>query len=228
MFSGNSAGGVFLYKNCGEYPDRDRYFERRDPAADNLIEQNVFMGGRNGVWVGSRMGENTLPMECTDPAYVEASGIRVVLDRAPDNTVRDNEFRDVTYGVRVEDDGTTVEGNTFSGASPDRHAVIVGTPYRTEVLDQPVSGTVLRDNSSTIAGNTSPYRWVHGEVDTTYEGNTALGQPVGWCEGQPPPRQIFVMTITFALANPDGSMPAVPDLTVPTVPALPPCPSAGG
>ena len=38
---------------------------------DNLIERNMFLGGRNGVWVGSRMGENTLPMECTDPAYVD-------------------------------------------------------------------------------------------------------------------------------------------------------------
>ena len=128
VLSGNSAGGIFLYKNCGEYPDSGRYFERRDPAADNLIERNVFMSGRNGVWVGSRMGENTLPMDCTDPAYVDQPALRVVLDRAPGNTVRDNEFRDVTYGVRVEDDDTTVEGNTFTGTAPDRHAVIVGTP----------------------------------------------------------------------------------------------------
>ena len=59
VFSGNSAGGIFLYKNCGEYPDRnpDRWFERRDPADRNLIEDNLFFGGRNGIWVGSRMGE---------------------------------------------------------------------------------------------------------------------------------------------------------------------------
>lgn len=227
VFSGNSAGGLFLYKNCGEYPDSGRYFERRDPAADNLIEHNVFIGGRNGVWVASRMGENTLPMECTDPAYVDQPALRVVLDRAPDNTVRENEFRDVTYGVRVEDDGTTVEGNTFSGSGPDRHAIIVGTPWRTSVLGEPVSGTVLRGNTSTIAGNANPYRWVNGEVDSTLVGNTALGEPVGWCEGQPPPRQVFVMVIAVAVANPDGSMPPTPDLTVQTVPALPPCPAAG-
>ena len=224
VLSGNSAGGIFLYKNCGEYPDSGRYFERRDPAADNLIERNVFMSGRNGVWVGSRMGENTLPMDCTDPAYVDQTALRVVLDRAPGNTVRANEFRDVTYGVRVEDDGTTVEGNTFTGTAPDRHAVIVGTPWRTDVLQQPVSGTVLRDNSSSIAGNVSPYRWVHGEVGSTVEGNSALGSPVGWCQGQPPPRQVFVMVIAVAVANPDGSKPPTPDLTVPTLPALPACP----
>ena len=60
-FFGNSNGGLFLYKNCGEYPDSGRYFERRHHADDNLIEGNTFVGGRNGVWVGSRMGENTLP-----------------------------------------------------------------------------------------------------------------------------------------------------------------------
>jgi len=72
---------------------------------------------------------------------------------------------------------------SFTGTAPDRHAVIVGTPWRTDVLQQPVSGTVLRDNSSSIAGNVSPYRWVHGEVGSTVEGNSALGSPVGWCQG---------------------------------------------
>ncbi len=70
-FLENSAGGIFLYKNCGEYPDRPAYFERRYPSEHNLIEGNTFLGGTNGVWVGSRMGENTLPMDCTDPAYVD-------------------------------------------------------------------------------------------------------------------------------------------------------------
>ncbi|MCB0971231.1 MAG: right-handed parallel beta-helix repeat-containing protein, partial [Acidimicrobiales bacterium] len=60
-FSGNAAGGILLYKNCGEYPDSGRYYERRDPSDRNLIEDNEFVGGRNGIWVGSRMGENTLP-----------------------------------------------------------------------------------------------------------------------------------------------------------------------
>ena len=104
VFSGNSAGGVFLYKNCGEYPDRPAYFERRYPAARNLIEGNVFLGGRNGVWVGSRMGENTLPMDCTDPAYVDEPLRRVVLDHAPDNVVATNTFHGVEHGIRSVDD----------------------------------------------------------------------------------------------------------------------------
>ena len=224
-FRGNSAGGVFLYKNCGEYPDRNpgRWFERRDHADRNLIEANTFEGGRNGVWVGSRMGENTLPMECSDPAYVERPALRVVRDFAADNVIRSNAFHDVTYGVRVEDDGTVVEGNVFTASSPDHHAVIVGTPYRTEVLHEPVVDTVLRDNRADIIGNDSPYRWVHGQRSTTVEGNLALGTPTGICEGAPVPRQPFVMVIAIAPALADGSKPPTPDLTVEELGALPSC-----
>lgn len=228
-FAENSAGGIFLYKNCGEYPDRnpDRWFDRRDPADRNLIEGNVFAGGRNGVWIGSRMGENMLPMECSDPKFHETAGVHYVLDHAKDNVVRGNRFIGVTYGVRVEDDRNTVEGNTFEGTSPTQHAVIVGTPHRTTYLGQPVAGTIVRDNTSTITGNTDPYRWVHGQVGTVVEGNTALGRAVGLCEGQPPPRQIMVMVIAVRAALPDGSMPPTPDLTVPTLGALPPCTTGG-
>jgi parallel beta-helix repeat protein len=220
----NSAGGIFLYKNCGEYPDRPAYFERRYPSEHNVIEGNVLLGGTNGVWVGSRMGENTLPMDCTDPAYVEEPGRRVVLDRANDNTVRGNHFVDVTYGVRVEDDGNRVEANTFEGTGPDRHAVIVGTPLRTTVLGRPVTGTHLVDNVSTIAGNASPYRWVTGHEATVESGNTAHGAPAPLCEGVEPPRSPFVFVIAVALAGPDGGPPAeTPDLTFPTLGALPAC-----
>ena len=104
VFTRNSAGGIFMYKNCGEYPDRPRYFERRDPADHNLIQGNVFVGGREGIWVSSRMGENTLPMECTDEAYIDEPLRRVVRDHASHNVILGNQFVDVTYGVRVEDD----------------------------------------------------------------------------------------------------------------------------
>lgn len=220
-FFNNSNGGLFLYKNCGEYPNSGRYFERRHPADRNLIEDNTFVGGRNGIWVGSRMGENTFPMECTDPAYVNDGLLRVVHDYAADNVIRGNRFVEVTYGVRVEDDGTLVEGNTFEAATTGLHGVIVGTPYRTEVLDQPVTGTVVRANTSTLAGNAYPYRWAVGHEATTFEDNTALGAPTMLCEGEDPPRQAFI----FVIAAVPGSTPpaTTPDLTVPVLGELPPC-----
>jgi parallel beta-helix repeat protein len=170
------------------------------------------------------MGENTLPMECTDPAYISTPVRRVVRDYAPDNTIRSNTFHDVTYGIRVEDDGTRVIGNRFYASSPDHHAVIVGTPDRTAVLGEPVRGTLLKGNEAAIEGNDSPFRWIHGHQDTEERANVAFGHPAPLCEGQPVPRQPFVFVIAFALAGPGGTAPAsTPDLTVPTLGALPSC-----
>jgi len=225
-FTGNSAGGVFLYKNCGEYPDRPQYFERRYPSEHNLVEGNTFLGGTNGIWVGSRMGENTLPMDCTDPAYIDEPYRRVVLDRANDNVLRGNRFVDVVYGIRVEDDGNVVEANTFEAGSPDHHAVIVGTPLRSTVLGRPVTGTRVVDNVATISGNDDPFRWVTQVVDTTARGNVANGAPATLCPGVEPPRSPFVFVVAVAPAGPDGGPPAeTPDLTLPVLGALPPCPA---
>jgi parallel beta-helix repeat protein len=224
VFQGNSAGGVFLYKNCGEYPDRPAYFERRYPSEHNLIEGNVFIGGTNGVWVGSRMGENTLPMECTDEAYIDEPLRRVVLDRANDNIVRGNIFGNVTYGIRVEDDGNVVEANTFYGDGPQFHPIIVGTPLRTTVLGRPVARTTLVDNVSHIAGMADPYRWVTGQVDTVEHGNLANGEPTALCEGVEPPRLPFIFVIAVALQAPGGGPPeTTPDLTLPVLGPLPDC-----
>jgi parallel beta-helix repeat protein len=220
----NSAGGIFLYKNCGEYPDRPAYFERRYPADHNRIEGNVVIGETTGVWIGSRMGENTLPMSCTDSAYVDEPFRRVVLDRAAENAVRGNHFVDVTYGIRVEDDGNVVEGNTFGGGRSGLHAVIVGTPLRSTVLGLPVAGTVLRSNTADLPGNRHPYRWVTAHQGTVDEGNRSLGEAVSLCEGPEPPRSQFVFVIAVAAAGPGGTPPATtPDLTFPVLGDLPDC-----
>jgi hypothetical protein len=223
-FYNNSNGGILLYKNCGEYPSRPSYFERRYYASDNLIEGNTFIGGRNGVWVGSRMGENTYPMECTDPAYINSGINRVVLDYAEDNVVRNNRFLEVTYGVRVEDDGALVEGNRFEASTTGKHGIVIGTPHRTSVLGRPVANTTLRNNVATLAGNANPYRWIHGELGTVVEGNTAGGVPTGMCQGQPIPRQLLIFVIAAVPAGPGGTPPATtPDLTVPVLGELPAC-----
>jgi parallel beta-helix repeat protein len=224
-FKGNSAGGIFLYTNCGEYVNSrpQRWFQRRYGADDNLIAGNRFEGGTNGVWVGSRMGESTLPMECSDPSYLKQGITWITLDRAARNTVIANSFRDVKYGVRVEDDDTRVLANSFAGPDGTHHGVVVGTPYRTSVLGKPVRGTTLIGNSSSIRGNPNPYRWVEGKADTVALLNFALGRRVGLCEGKTLPRGPFVMTLAFALDPPGGEAQPPADLSHPTVGALPPC-----
>ena len=223
LFTGNSAGAIFLYKNCGEFVHvrPDDWWVRRYGADGNVIEGNTIVGEDHGVWIGARMGENTLPMDCSDPQYLPG----ISLDVADDNVVRANVFRDVTYGVRVEDDRAVVADNAFVGDDPAQTAVLVGTRHRTAALGLPVDGTTITGNRAAIAGNTNPYRWVFGHANTTFAGNESLGRPAGWCEGVPPRQNPFVFVVAFQPADPEnpptGGPPAVP----PPDP-LPPCPLA--
>jgi parallel beta-helix repeat protein len=222
-FSGNSAGGIFLYKNCGEFVHQkpERWFDRRYGAHGNVIEGNTFVGEDNGVWIASRMGENTLPMDCSDPPYLPG----IVLDHAQDDVVRGNVFQDVTFGVRVEDDRATVADNEFTSADPAHEAVVLGTRYRTTALGQPVDGTTVTGNRAFIAGNTNPYRWVYGHTNTTFAGNRSGGRVVGLCEGVPPATGPFVFAVKVVVADPDDPPTGEPPVLPPPEP-LPPCPSS--
>ena len=225
-FSGNSAGAIFLYKNCGEFVNSrpQRWWHRRYGADGNTIEGNTFGGGESGVWIGSRMGENTLPMECSDPAYLTDALNRIALDYARDNVVRANTFHDVQYAIRVEDDRSRIVDNVIDGSDPSQVAILVGTRFRTPVLGLPVDGSVITGNRAAIAGNQNPYRWVHGQSGTTFADNESGGRVVGFCEGVEPRRNalIFVLAFTgYDPANPPtGGPPVFPPPAV-----LAPCPA---
>lgn len=197
----NSYGGIFLYKNCGEYFTEKpaQWWQRNYGAEGNLIEGNRISAEPNGVWVGSRMAENQLFMDCSDPVYYTGNGRRIVVDRAADNTVRNNIFERVDYGVRVEDDNTLVTGNQFANTSPTAMAVLVGTQYRTTELAQPVSGTTVTGNQASIANNPSPYAWIHGEVGTTFSGNLSYGSPATLDPGTQPRINPFLFVVKFWL-----------------------------
>jgi len=226
-FSGNADGSIFLYKNCGEFVNSrpQRWWHRRYGADGNLIENNTFSGGNNGVWIGSRMGENTLPMECSDPAYFSAGLERIVLDYAKDNTVRGNVFAEVQYGIRVEDDGSTIEDNQFVGSDPSQVAILVGTRFRTPHLGQPVDDTTITGNRATIAGNQNPYRWVHGHTDTVFDDNQSFARPVGFCTGVEPRRNALIFVLAFVpLPDPNNPPTGGPPVFPPPAP-LGPCPA---
>jgi parallel beta-helix repeat protein len=201
----------------------ERYFQRRTRAERNLIEGNRFAGGPNGVWVGSRMSDNTFPMDCSNPPYRSGPLESVTLDYAPDNVIRNNTFSDVVHGIRVEDDGTQIVGNTFSGPDSGYHAVVVGTKWRTSELGQPVTNTVLSGNVSTIVGNHSPYRWTYGIGAIEVSLNRALGRVTDICAAPPMPVSLFVMVYAVA-AEPVGAPPTPrPNFAIPRLPALPSC-----
>jgi parallel beta-helix repeat protein len=206
-FSGNAFGAIFFYKNCGEYVTSrpERWWHRRYGADGNLIEQNTITGGFNGIWVAARMAENILPMQCSDPQY--SSGY--ALDYADNNIIRNNIFQNVAYGVRVEDDNNQILNNQFSGDGAQQ-AVLIGTPVRTAVLGLPVTGTVVSGNTAVIADNPNPYRWVHGQTNTTFSNNLSNGRPSGLCEGLEPARGPFVMTLAVVVQPEQPTEPPTP------------------
>jgi len=211
-FSGNSAGAIFLYKNCGEFESQrpQHWFHRRYGADGNLIEGNTINEEDNGVWIASRMSENTLFMDCSDSFYLPG----FVLDYARGNVVRANEFRNVSYGIRVEDDGNSITDNRFFGNDAALQAVIIRTRFRTLALRQPVDNTTVTGNQAFIAGNNNPYRWIHGQRDTHYDTNKSFGRTAGFCEGRKLPRNTFLFVVDFELADTDdppaGELPMVP------------------
>ena len=222
IFQSNTAGGIFLYKNCGEFVTQrpERWFQRRYGADGNLIENNTFIDEDNGVWIGSRMGENTLPMECSDPQYLPG----YALDYAHDNVVHDNVFQNVTFGVRVEDDAAVVTDNEFVSPDAIDEAIVVGTRYRTQALSEPVDGTVITGNVADIAGSPNPYRWIWGHTNTTFSGNQSLGRLVSLCDGVQPAVGPFVMTVDFEVLDPENPPNEIRELPLPDV--LPPCATA--
>ena len=198
VFESNANGGIFLYKNCGEFAtERPAQWWHRPYGADgNLIEGNRFVNESDGVWVGSRMSENQYFMDCSDPTYVDGPINAIHLDRAQGTTIRDNEFQQVLRGVRVEDDHTVVEGNDFTGVGVESYpvwAVVVGTEHRTQVLGRPVAGVVVSGNAADIAGNPAPYAWIHDPGDTVWADNTGAGVPVEPVRTDQPARDPFLM-----------------------------------
>ena len=223
--AGNSAGGVFIYTNCGEYVHSEpgSWVEHRYGADDNVIRHNLIAGGETGVWVASRMGENVFPMDCSDVPYVSGPLQTITLDRAARNVVDANVIADVEYGVRVEDDGAIVTGNDFAGPDATHHAVIVGTPWRNRVLAHPVTNTIVRENRSSIVGNASPYRWVDGVSALDAGRNRALGRRSRICEAPDLPRRSLIFVDALAVQDPNGPPVPRPDYTVAKLGALPPC-----
>jgi hypothetical protein len=82
---------------------------------------------------------------------------------------------------------------------------------------------VVKDNVSTIVGNTSPYRWVDGVSSLDARRNAALGHPSAFCQAPDIPHGPFVMVDAVAIQDPNGPPVPKPDFAIPRLGAFPPC-----
>lgn len=69
-FRGNAAGGLFLYKNCGE----KNGFARTEGANENRIMGNVFADSPVGIWIAARQSRRLEGFLCSD-GYHTVDGV---------------------------------------------------------------------------------------------------------------------------------------------------------
>lgn len=108
LFKGNGAGGVFLYKNCGEHISSGKQVLRWQHSDDNLIKENTFVDEGVGVWLASRQNSNLSTWDCGDTP-INARG--QYADYANNNRIEDNVF--CRTATAVKDDG---KGNEITGS----------------------------------------------------------------------------------------------------------------
>lgn len=140
VITGNKAGGIFLYRNCGERPDMEQSVLRWQPSSGNTIRGNTVEGGRVGIWVASRQEMVLRPEKCqlrADPAN------GVFPDAAPDNTVTGNTIRNVEVGIRVADDGNVIEDNQVAATGD---CLMLGSGQR-DRMRRPVQNLTIRANA---------------------------------------------------------------------------------
>ena len=147
-FKNNGKGAIFLYKNCFEKYKNKNQLPRFQHSNYNRIENNTFIDERYGVWLASRQSKQLSRFKCGDPIMYKTRGLfgveKYYHDYAKNNQVVNNTFKDVVEGIVVEDDNNSVINNKFSGSA--NSDIVIGTIYRYISKNDPVKGTILKNN----------------------------------------------------------------------------------
>lgn len=89
-FESNGAGGVFLYKNCGEHFSTGKSVIRWQHSDHNVIRNNTFVNEPVGIWLASRQNRDLSGFDCGDKPR-DSSG-KYFNDYADNNVVEGNKF----------------------------------------------------------------------------------------------------------------------------------------
>lgn len=176
-FSSNSGGAVYIYKNCNENHTSASLIPRYQSADNNVIRDNQFNNENIGVWIASRQSKDLAGFNCgiplVDTGTIKYGPVKETTkyyqDYAKNNQVLNNRFTDVDDGIIIEDDGSLIQSNIFSGSADTD--IRVGTKYRTKKLLNPVKATTIRDNQF----NTDAFphiKLVYGPLNTDIKNNT--------------------------------------------------------
>jgi len=115
---------------------------RKGGASDSLLSHRFNVEFLSGLF-SSQVDRIGMPIR---------GGVSIYLDLAFDNTVEANNFQRLDTGVRVEDDNNTIRSNLFNGSFD---YVYVGSPFRSRLLNRPVTGTRIVNNKARTPGGKS-------------------------------------------------------------------------
>ena len=151
-FENNGKGGIFFYKNCFEKHQETSQLPRFQHSNDNKIQNNRFINERYGVWLASRQSKQLSRFKCGDSLMYKESSLfgsnKYYHDYSKNNKVSNNIFKNVVFGIIVEDDNNQLVGNSFSGRS--NTDILIGTAYRSKSKNQPVIGVQVKQNKREI------------------------------------------------------------------------------
>ncbi len=89
-FESNGAGGVFLYKNCGEHFSTGKSVIRWQHSDYNVIRNNTFVNEPVGIWLASRQNRDLSGFDCGDKP--REGSLKFYSDYADNNVVGQNQF----------------------------------------------------------------------------------------------------------------------------------------
>ena len=89
-FESNGAGGVFLYKNCGEHFSTGKSVIRWQHSDYNIIRNNTFVNEPVGIWLASRQNRDLSGFDCGDKP--REGSLKFYPDYADNNVVGQNQF----------------------------------------------------------------------------------------------------------------------------------------
>lgn len=128
-FINNAAGGIFLYKNCGENFSKGMAVLRWQSSNDNIIRNNKFVDEKIGVWVASRQGSDLSHRDCGDPSL--DSGKKYYRDYSDSNVIDGNKFCRNGQYVRIGGNNNVVKNNK-ADVAPEK--LVVEPPNMTSRL----------------------------------------------------------------------------------------------
>ncbi len=152
-FRHNADGGIYLYKNCWEFVEDPYTAPHRYGSNNNIIDNNEFIDEVIGVWVAERADRDLAGFTCGDPVIYAQDDEKYYRDIARNNQIINNTFRDNENGVRVQDDGTIVTGNTFQNTKTGPDIKVYS--FIREKISDPVNNTTIRDNTLSQPGKIS-------------------------------------------------------------------------